>query len=279
MRVLQVFLLSFALLGAGGVRAALPTIDEVYAAVNAGQLAQAQRMLDEVLAAKPDSAKAHFVQAELHAARNQMAAARSELEKAEQLKPGLPFVKHDTLQSLKRQIGLEGEAARPASGGLQISKGALTVGTVLVVAFILFMAANRRAQRAAPGYTGVVQGPVGPHGATTGAGNGQPYGPGSAAYGPGYGQPYGQGASGMGSRVLGGLATGAAVGAGIVAGEALMGRALHEGEHPTAADAQATLQDDTVIASGGLDAPFGGNDFGISDAGSWDDAGGSDDWS
>lgn len=269
MRVLPAFFLSLALLGSGTAFAALPTIDEVYAAANAGQLAQAQRMLDEVLAAKPDSAKAHFVQAELHAARNQPTAARAELEKAEQLKPGLPFVKPDTLQALQRRIGLESAASKPQTGGLSISRGMLTVGTVLVVAFILFLAANRRAQRMAPGYAGAAPGPVGPGGAAYGPGYGQPYGPG-----------YGPGGSGMGSSVLGGLATGAAVGAGIVAGEALMNRVLHGGEHAPVSDAQVLPpQDDTVVAGNDFGAPLGGNDFGISDAGSWDDAGGGDGWS
>ena len=252
--------------GLAGTAQALPSIDQVYAAASAGQLAQAQQMLDEVLAAKPDSAKAHFVQAELHAARNKLAEARNELEKAEQLKPGLPFAKPETVKALQARVGLgAAPAQKPAEGGIVVSKGMLTLGTVLAVVFILFMAANRRAQRS-PVYAGGMPGGA--------AGPGQ--GPG---YAPGYGPGYGAGAPGVGSGVLGGLATGAAVGAGIVAGEALMNRVMHGGEHQAFdGAAQPPLAEDTVVSPANFEERLGGSDFGITDGGSWDDGGG-DGWS
>ena len=250
--------------GLAGTAQALPSIDQVYAAASAGQLAQAQQMLDEVLIAKPDSAKAHFVQAELHAARNKLAEARSELEIAEQLKPGLPFAKPETVQALKSRVGLgSGPTPKPAEGGIVVSKGMLTLGTVLVVAFILFMAANRRTQRT-PGY------PASMPGGATGPDQGAGYAPG-----------YGAGAPGVGRGVLGGLATGAAVGAGIVAGEALMNRVMHGGEHQASdAAAQPPLAEDSVIAPASFEERLGGSDFGIADNGSWDDGGdsGGDGW-
>jgi hypothetical protein len=43
--------------------AADPTLDQVYEAVHAGQLDQAQRMMAEVLRDHPNSARAHYVEA------------------------------------------------------------------------------------------------------------------------------------------------------------------------------------------------------------------------
>jgi hypothetical protein len=79
----------------------------------------------------------------------------------------------------------------------------------------------------------------------------------------------------MGSGILGGLASGAALGAGVVAGEALMHR-LTDSSHggtrvePVLTDTPNDTFDD-----------MGGTDFGIADNASWDDSagGGTDDWS
>ena len=83
-------------------------------------------------------------------------------------------------------------------------------------------------------------------------------------------------AGGIGSGLLGSLATGAAVGAGVVAGEALMHRVLdgHRSE-----DAFVPTQGDLRDISE-LPYDMGGNDFGVSDTSSWDDSasGGADDW-
>jgi hypothetical protein len=79
----------------------------------------------------------------------------------------------------------------------------------------------------------------------------------------------------MGSGILGGLATGAAVGAGVVAGEALMHRVLdgHRAEGPLPGS------QDVSSASSQPQNDMGGDDFGVSDV-SWDEnsGGGGDDW-
>jgi hypothetical protein len=90
-----------------------------------------------------------------------------------------------------------------------------------------------------------------------------------------------QPAGGIGSGILGGLATGAAVGAGVVAGEALMHRALDGHRSDDGLDRLANpqiggSQDDSLDKS---QYDMGGDDFGVSDASSWDDnSGGGDDW-
>src|ERR1700760_939893 len=67
--------------------AKLPSVHEIYQAEEAGHYTQAQQMISEVLKAKPDNAKAHFVQAELYARQGQYAQARTELATAEKLDP------------------------------------------------------------------------------------------------------------------------------------------------------------------------------------------------
>lgn len=98
------------------------------------------------------------------------------------------------------------------------------------------------------------------------------YGPGAANAMPPYG-PAGMGgnAAGLGSGILGGLATGAALGAGVVAGGSLMHR-LTAGNRARAADDFAP--DWKVVPD-----DMGGNDFGIADGGSWDDGSSGGDWS
>ena len=77
----------------------------------------------------------------------------------------------------------------------------------------------------------------------------------------------------MGGRIMGGVATGLAVGAGVMAAEAI-GRNLM-GNHNTPSNA---------LDNGGgnnyqpieSNTNMGGQDFGINDTSSWDDGGGSD---
>lgn len=83
-----------------------PTVAQIYHAFRAGHLAEAQGMLDQVLRDHPDSAKAHFVQAEIDSAEGHRDLARSELARAEQLKPGLPDVKPRAVKELKEKLGL-----------------------------------------------------------------------------------------------------------------------------------------------------------------------------
>jgi Tfp pilus assembly protein PilF len=83
-----------------------PTVAQIYQAFRAGHIAEAQGMLDHVLRDHPDSAKAHFVQAEIDAAEGHRDLARSELARAEQLKPGLPDVKPRTVKELKEKLSL-----------------------------------------------------------------------------------------------------------------------------------------------------------------------------
>ncbi|MEJ1958079.1 MAG: tetratricopeptide repeat protein [Nitrosomonadales bacterium] len=65
----------------------IPTLDQVYQAAHAGRIDDAQRMMGTVLKVHPESAKAHYVEAELLAKQGQMGQAETELNTAQRLKP------------------------------------------------------------------------------------------------------------------------------------------------------------------------------------------------
>jgi len=247
--------------------AADPTLHQVYQAAEAGNLKQAESMMDQVLRDHPNSAKAHYVDARILAREGRLDPARAELATAERLEPGLPFAKQASVHELKARLGAPAPATSsaapflPARATPGIPWGMLMLGALLIAAIVFFIRSlNRQRAMAAPGTGVAASGP--------GGGMGQPYGMGGAG-------PMASPSGGMGSGILGGLATGAAVGAGVVAGEALMHRLLDGGQHadiPLASPVNDPMQS-------GYD--MGGADFGIADDASWDDAsaGGGDDWS
>lgn len=263
-----------ALLGCGLAMAqAEPTLNQVYEAAHAGKLEQAQVMMQQVLVAHPNSAKAHFVQAELSAQQGQPGRAREELALAEKLAPGLAFAKPAAVQSLRTQLAAAPVPARQAMVQRPASSP-FPWGMVLVlggaaVAFVIFLTRNRaQSQAAAPMAYGGGNGLSGPQ--TFGAGPGAP-----PSYGqPVYGQPTG---SGLGGQVMGGLATGLAVGAGVMAAQAI-GKSLMGRDQPSAAFPATSGNNYEPLAGNG---DLGGQDFGVADTGSWDDGGGGDgggDW-
>ncbi|MGO9037641.1 MAG: tetratricopeptide repeat protein [Steroidobacteraceae bacterium] len=247
--------MAFAISGAPAPAAGSePTVHQIYEAATSGRLDQAQEMMNQVLRDHPESAKAHFVQAELYVREGNAGLARSELLRAEQLKPGLPDESPQAVQALKAELGLRAAPTAPH----------FPWGTLLILALavgVVWMLFRRRSS--------YVQYPAGvvPAGGVPGA-----YGPG------GFVGPGGTG-SGIGGSIAGGLASGLAVGAGVVAGEELAHHFLDGRHEPGVLPPPAG--DDSNRGNGDM----GGTDFGVNDPGSWDDGGGGDggggggDWS
>jgi len=248
-----------------------PTMNQIYDAAAAGHLDQAQQMITQVLADHPNSAKAHYVQAELYAKAGKTSQARAELGTAERLNPGLTSFSPRSVQELKSQLGMSSGArsvGRPVALGSPRSEAHFPWGTVLilaVVAGVLFMLFRRR--------TPYNQYPA----AGPGPGPGPGMGGAPGGYGPGYGQPP-MGGGGLGSGIAGGLASGLAVGAGVVAGEQLAHHFL-DGGRPEG----GVIPSAEASEHGSSNSDMGGADFGANDPGSWDDGGGGggggDDWS
>jgi hypothetical protein len=239
-----------------------PTVHEIYEAAQSGNLARADQMMNQVLRDHPQSAKAHFVAAELSARERNLSKARQELATAESLEPGLGFAKPESVRALKAELSGPHAMQMPLSG--RGSGSSFPAGSLLIfigaIALLWFLFRRRRSPPAAhPQYPG---GGVPAGGAPMNYG-----GPGAV---PG---------AGIGSGIAGGLASGLAVGAGVVAGEEL---ARHFLDSDRREGHVLPPPEDSLSANEGI----GGQDFGVTD-GNWDDGGagggdfggGGDDWS
>jgi hypothetical protein len=275
MKLLRSLLCALALVSAAvaapAAWAAVPSIHDVYTAATTGHLAQARAELDQVLAAYPNSAKAHYVSARVAAMQGNWSMAAAELSRAQSLDPGLSFEHRNTLQAFTRQVAAHTGGAAPAPAprhGLPL--GGIGIG-LAVLALLILWAVYRASRRPA------VQ--VMPQA--------WPAGPGQAGY-PGYPQqpaaptPYGAyppAAPGAqpGSGLMGAVGTGLAMGAGVAAGEMLVDKLFDRGGAVRGPGLDANAAPMPPIDDAG---PLPDDqDFGISDPGSWtDDGSGSDTW-
>ncbi|MGA2779282.1 MAG: tetratricopeptide repeat protein [Steroidobacteraceae bacterium] len=247
-----------------------PSMQQIYDTAKAGHVAQAQQMIEQVLRDHPHSAKAHYVAAELDARQGNFVAARSELSQAEQIDPGLPFAKPESVVELKSEISLTRARDTLASSASETHSFPWAAILLLVGAIAVIWMVFRRRSAPPMQYPGQYPGGM-PVGAPPG-----PYGYG----GPGT-MPMGGG--GIGSGIAGGLASGLAVGAGVVAGEELAHHFLDGDRHAGAAPVPQTPEEAPP------NADMGGSDFGVNEPDSWDDSssgsgggdfgGGGDDWS
>lgn len=244
-----------------------PTMNEIYATAQAGKLDEAQKMIVHVLVAHPNSAKAHFVQSEIFARQGNLGKARDALTAAEKLAPGLPFAKPEAVQALRSQLSAKSApvvtrdltsrnfapATTPSSPSWVLPL--LLAGGVIVAGYFIF----RRRAPAQP-----VQQPVY---ANQGGLNGpQTFGAGPTMQPPAA-QPPG---SGLGGQIMGGVATGLAVGAGVMAAEAIGRNLMGNHNQPTAPFDNRSNNDFQPLAG---NPDMGGQNFGVKDASSWDDGG------
>jgi hypothetical protein len=241
------------------VALALPTEQQVQAEASQGHYAQAEQMMKEVVTARPGSAKAHYIYAELLAHNGKFSAASDEARQAQQLDSSLSFTDPEKFRSFQQLLA--NEQGR-SSGGNRESRAAparsaadtgflpaasdtgrggvpnwvwliavLGVGAVLWRGFARSRAAGQAEQASMgggvspgqqmPGY-GTGQGGVAPMNSPMNAPMGQ-----QPSYGAPYGQPpMQQPMARPGSGMLG---TGLAVGAG-VAGGMLLDEMLHRRE-------------------------------------------------
>jgi hypothetical protein len=227
----------------------VPSIDQVYQAARSGHLAQAEAMTKEVLHAYPNSTRAHYVMAQILAAENRTADARTYLEQAEHLKPGLPFANPQAVARLERRISSEANLRGVTQAGANkaFHWWWLVVGAGL---FFILLRALRGRRQAPSGYS------VG----GMGAGGAGPI-PGSPS--TGYG---GWGGGGLLSSVLAGLG----FGAGAAAGERVVDRFL--GREATGGPVSPEIQE-SPSASGDLGGDVFGMQPGDSSSGGWQDSG------
>ncbi|HQT26129.1 MAG TPA: tetratricopeptide repeat protein, partial [Burkholderiales bacterium] len=197
--------------------------------------------MDKVLQDHPNSAKAHYVEAEILAKEGRKAGAASELAAAERLAPGLPFAKPESVNELRAVIAGPGQVQ--ARRGFPWGMFFLGIGAIFVIYFIFRSMVGRSRQAT-----------------YIPAGGAQPYGAPGYGPGPGYGP---MGGGGMGSGILSGLATGAAVGAGMVAGEEIAHHLM-----------DGNGSNNVPVSDSWDTGNMGGQDFGVADNSSWDDGSG-----
>ena len=240
------------------------TLPEVYKAVQSGQMAKADAMMKEVLQNHPNSAKAHYVAAELYLKEGKLEVARNHFIKAQNLAPGLPFAQAESVQKLQVQLssgtGSSVAGSSPSSPSSIFSNPIFWGLIAILVVGVIIVMRRRKAQAVqvynAPsaGYPGTPGGPAG-----------QPGGPGGPGYPGGPGAPAAGGM--MGGGLMGSLATGAALGAGMYAGQALASSLMggHDSGHQN-----TNPNMNQVGGPASLDP-----NFGVRDGSSWDNGGGS----
>ncbi len=214
---------------------ALPTVDAVQAEVQRGNYAQAEVMMQDVVAAKPGSARAHYIYAEILSHNKRFGEAAREAARARQIDPALSFTdpaKFKALESLldREQVAARPRAAIPATapmatapmasarpapapetgGGVPTWVWAMGLGGIAALVWTLVS----RRQQAATSAMGMANMPaVQPQAAGYGPVNAPGYGAGAApgyAPQPGYGQApsRGSGLMGVGLAAAGGVAAG-----------------------------------------------------------------------
>lgn len=206
---------------------ALPTIGEVQSEIGKGHYARAEEMTREVVAAKPDSARARYVHAEILAHNQRFAQAAEEASQARRLDPGLSFTDPEKFrtftQLLTRQQsqGAVSSALPPAAafkpaqfagaapanhgGGLPSWAWAGVAGLLAMLAWRA-LGARQQARPEWPPAMPAAAGPLPTGGAAGGAGfSGYAPAPSAPASAP---APAGNGLWGTGMAVAGGVAAG-----------------------------------------------------------------------
>jgi len=245
-----------AVLLTSNVAMAEATLPQVSQAIQSGQLAKADAMMKEVLQNHPISAKALYIAAELYLKEGKLDAARNAFVRAENLAPGLPFAQAESVQRLQTQLRTTNAPVTESAGaGSILSSPLFWILIAILIAGVAFFMKNRKRPEPVQVYNAPTANSPYP---------GAPGAPGSYPPGaPGYpGAP----TPGMGGGLMGSLATGAALGAGMVAGQALASHLMGGGNQANPGNVN---NDFNKVGGPAADAP----NFGVRDGSSWDDAG------
>jgi hypothetical protein len=215
------FVAAWALAGCALAASALPTVDAVQAQVQRGNFAQAEVMMQDVIAAKPGSARAHYIYAEILAHNKHVDQALKEVERARQIDPAIGFTDAAKFGALVQLLQRQQSAVKPTtmtsvspavaairpvppaqpSGGMPTWAWAL--GLVGLAALSWSIISRRRQSPAAP--AGLSTSAMAPATQAVQSGYAPAYGP-----GPGYAPAAtgGSGLMGVGLAAAGGLAAG-----------------------------------------------------------------------
>ncbi len=263
---------------------ALPTVQQVEAEVQQGHTVRAETMMGEVVAAKPDSARAHYVYAEILARNGKFKLAAEEEAKARQIDPDARFADPAKVLAFEQlldreQLGVSRSAAAPAQ---QVSVAPMGVparsagipswvwmAALAAIAFFLWRGLSR--SRVAAGSALAGSGAMPPYAGGQTMNPAAPYGSGMQA---------GSGLLGTGMAVAGGVAGGMLIdellhrrnGAGNPAGGEMFGSGSTSAM--PGSDAATELESRPVDFGNGngndWDSGGGSVDMGGGDGGGWD---------
>ena len=132
----RLFLLFFLAFGLVLCTAHAATLDQAAGLLHAGHLVRADHAIAQVLAAQPDSAQAHYLDARLLAAEGKWPLAEDELERARRLDPTLGFAPGPQVQALANKV-LQHRWTSPA-GLAGYGQAALAALFVLVSGYLIF---------------------------------------------------------------------------------------------------------------------------------------------
>lgn len=216
------WMLSVALVAMTGLAWALPSLQDVETQVKQGHYTQAESMMKEVVAAKPNSARAHYIYAEILAHDGNLSRAADEARLARQIDPDLGFTTPEKFRSFEASLtraqtpapksavtpsttsAIAPAAKSPAAQSAGLPSWIWLAG-LAVVGFFLWRGFSRSKAAAA---SGAMAAP----GATFAGGQmAQPNAtaPGAMPYGTGYpAQRPSSGLMGVGLGVAGGVAAG-----------------------------------------------------------------------
>jgi uncharacterized protein len=318
-RLFAAFALAFAVLAfampsptlakTGAQAAKEPTIQQIYDAADKGRMDAANAMIAKVLKNHPESAKAHFVHAQLLAMQDELDDARDALARAKELSPGLKFAKAESVTKLERELEKPVEIAppepppapSPVAAPAPVVKdsfpptgsipwGPIGIVALIVVAYVFFQRRSRAVtfpvpSAAAPAEAPRFSRPTSDSSMGYGAANGDREFPPSPP-------------PGQASNIGGALAAGAVAGVGaVIVGEVLR-EAMNARREPRASSTVNIFNNsrsnnahigsslwpssDSISNSDSEperqpDRSVVDNDFGIKDTSSWDDSSSSSD--
>ncbi|GAA0723158.1 tetratricopeptide repeat protein [Dokdonella soli] len=261
------------LLLVAGTAHALPGVEDVQSAVRRGDYPGAESMMRQVIAAKPENAKAHYVLAEILAHEGRSDDAAHQAATARQLDPAIHFTQPERFRQFESELAAATRQARPIrmeqGGGTRSGSSGFWILALLAIGALFFLFRRGRPS-IATGYGNAGVPPAG----TPSPMPGMPPGwtPGAPMQGSGVGSSVAAG--------LGGLA------AGMLAEHMIEGMTHHHPQDPASgifpsagADAAADDELRRRPIDFGNDSGWGSDsDSSASSSGGGIDTGGSDDW-
>lgn len=124
--------------------AASASIHDARQAAEAGHIAEAQAMLQEIVSSQPENAEAHYIKADLYTKSSQFDYARRELKTAKRLDPSLSFASPSAVEALQTQLAITADPVMPATRNYSLPWRALVLGSLLTLGIVVMWVRKTR---------------------------------------------------------------------------------------------------------------------------------------